>query len=75
MVMSREQNARQDHDVKIVNEYFEKVAQFEYPFGKNPDKSNSIHEETKNRSTSENAFLLLGADSFVFQFAIQKHEI
>jgi len=73
MVMSREQNARQDHDVKIANEYFERVAQFKY-FRTTLTSQNSSHEEIKNRSKSENALLLFGAESFVFQFAIQKHE-
>jgi len=42
MVMSLEQNARQDHDVKKANEYFERVAQFKY-FGTTLTSQNSIH--------------------------------
>jgi len=73
MVMSREQNARQDHNLKIANEYFDRVAQFKY-LGTTLTSQNSIHEEIKNRSKSENALLSFGAESFIFQFAIQKHE-
>jgi hypothetical protein len=71
--MSREQNARQDHNVKIANEYFERVAQFKY-LGITLIGQNSIHEEIKNRSKSENALLSFGAESFVFKFSVQKYE-
>jgi len=71
--MSREQNARQDHNFKIANEYFERVAQFKY-LGTTLTGQNSIHEGIKNSSKSENGFLSFGAESFVFQFSIQKYE-
>jgi hypothetical protein len=73
MVMSRGHNARQDHNVKIANEYFERVAQFRY-LGTTLTSQNSTHEEIKNISQSENALLSFGAECFVFHFAVQKHE-
>jgi hypothetical protein len=38
MLLSRHQNAGQNHDIKIANRCFENVAQFRY-FGNNDNKS------------------------------------
>jgi len=54
MVMSREQNAGQSHNIKIDYSFFERVKQFEY-LGTNLTNQNFIQEAIKNRLTSGNA--------------------
>jgi hypothetical protein len=48
MLLSRHQNAGQNHDIKTDNRWFENMAMFEYSEMRvtNP---NLIHEEIKNR--------------------------
>jgi len=48
------------------------MEQFRY-LGKTITNENSIQEEIKSRFKSGNAPLSFGAESFVFQFAIQKY--
>jgi hypothetical protein len=48
MVMSREQNEGQNHDIKIDNKSFERVEQFKY-LGTTLKNRNSIHDEIKSR--------------------------
>jgi hypothetical protein len=81
MFMSRDQNSRRSHSMKIDNSSFDWVEEFQY-FGTNLTNQNSIQEGIKsilkpgntcyhsvqNLSSSS----LLCAESFVFQFAIQK---
>jgi hypothetical protein len=58
--------------MKIDNGSFVKVEEFKY-FGTNLINQNSVQEEIKKRLKSGNECLLLfGAESFVFQFAMQK---
>jgi hypothetical protein len=64
MVMSRDRNAGRGHGVKIDNRSIERVEEFKY-LGATLTDQNSIQEEIKGR-------LKLGAESFVFQVAIQK---
>jgi sorting nexin-29 len=54
MVMSRNQNAGHDHNIRIVNKSFERVEGFKY-LGATLTKRSSIHEEMKSRSKSGNA--------------------
>jgi hypothetical protein len=54
LVMSRDQNAGQSHNIKIHNSSFERVEQFKY-FGTNLTNKNSIQEKIRNRVKSGNA--------------------
>jgi hypothetical protein len=51
MLMSRHQNAEENHNLKIANGFFENVAMFRY-LGTN---RNLVHEEIKSRLNSRNA--------------------
>jgi hypothetical protein len=53
MVMSREQNAGHNHNIKIDSKYFERVEQFKY-LGTTLTNRNSIQEEIKSRLKSRN---------------------
>jgi hypothetical protein len=55
MVMSRNQNAGQNQNIKVDNKSFERVEQFKY-FGTSLTNRNSIQEEIKSRLKSGNAF-------------------
>jgi hypothetical protein len=54
MLLSRHQNAGQNHDIKIGNKCFENVSQFRY-LGKTITNQNLIQEEIKRRLNSCNA--------------------
>jgi hypothetical protein len=54
MVMSRDQNAGQNHNIRIDNNSFERVIQFKY-LGTTLTNQNSIQEEVKSRLKSGNA--------------------
>jgi hypothetical protein len=54
MVMSRDQNAGQNHNIKLDNKSFEGVEQFKY-LGTALTNRNSIQEEIKSRLKSGNA--------------------
>jgi hypothetical protein len=73
MIVSRNQNAGQNHNVKIDSKSFERVEEFKY-LGTTLSNRNSIHEEIKSRLKSGNARYHSYAESFVFQVAIQKHK-
>ena len=70
MVMSRDQNAGQNHGVRIDSNTFEKVEEF-----KNLETTltfqNPIREEIKRREVRK-CLLSFGAESFVFQVAVQE---
>jgi hypothetical protein len=53
IVMSRDQNAEKDHNIKVDNKSFERVKQFIY-FGTTLTHQNSIHEDIKRRLKSGN---------------------
>jgi histidinol-phosphate/aromatic aminotransferase/cobyric acid decarboxylase-like protein len=54
MVLSRQQTAEQNHDIKIGNRCFKNVAQFRY-LGTTITNQNLIQEEIKRRLNSGNA--------------------
>jgi hypothetical protein len=54
MLLSRHQNAGQNHDIKIANRCFENVTQFKY-LGTKVTNQNLIQEEIKRRLNSINA--------------------
>jgi len=68
MVVSRDQNAGRSHSIIFDNTSFEKVEEFKY-LGTTLTNQNSVQEEIKNRLNSGNA------ESFVFQFVIQKFKV
>jgi hypothetical protein len=61
MVMSRNQNAVQNHNIKLDNKSFERVEQFKY-LGTTLTNRNSIEEEIKSRLKSGNACYHSGQD-------------
>jgi hypothetical protein len=65
MVMSQDQNAGQSHNMKIDNRTFEKEEELKN-FGATLNQ-NSVQEEIKSKLSQG-----MSAESFVFQFAIQK---
>jgi len=71
MVMSQDQNARRIHSVRIDNSNFERVEEFKY-LGKTLTNQNSNAEEIKRQNEVRKFLLSIGAESFVFQVAIQK---
>jgi hypothetical protein len=73
MVMSHNQNAGRNHNMKIDNKSFERMEQFKY-LGTTLTHQNSIQEEIRSRLKSGECLLSFGAGSFVFEFAIQKHK-
>ena len=62
MFMSRDHNAGRSYSMKIDNSSTERVEEFKY-LGTTLTNKNSIQGE---------CLLLFGAESFIFQFAIQK---
>jgi hypothetical protein len=54
MLLSRQQNAGQNQDIKIANRWFENVSQLKY-LGTTVTNQNLIHEEIKRRLSSGNA--------------------
>jgi UDP-N-acetylglucosamine transferase subunit ALG13 len=53
IVMPRDQNAGENHNVKIENKFFERAEQLRY-LGTTPTNQNSIQEEIKSRLKSGN---------------------
>jgi hypothetical protein len=54
MLLSRDQNSGQNHDIKIANRFFENVAQFKY-LGMTVTNQNLIQEKIKRRLYLGNA--------------------
>jgi hypothetical protein len=54
MLLSRQQNAGENHDINIANRFFENVAQFRY-LETTVINHNRIQEEIKRRLNSSNA--------------------
>ena len=71
MIMPRDQNAGRSYSMEIDNSSIESVEGFKY-LGTTLRNKNSIQEEIKSRLKSRECLLLFGAESFIYQFAIQK---
>ena len=69
-VISWDQDAEQNHNIKKGNKLFQKVDQFKY-LGTTLTNQNSIHEETK---MSGKACFHSLQNLFVFLFAVQKNK-
>jgi len=69
--MSRDQNTGRSHSMKTENNNFGSAKELKY-LGTISTNQNSIQGEPKSRLNLGHAFLSFGAESFVFQFAIQK---
>ena len=69
MVMHQDQNAGQSHSIRIDNSSLERVEEFKYLETTLPNQ-NSIQEEIEIRE----CLLSFDAESFVFQFAVQKYK-
>jgi hypothetical protein len=54
MIMSHHPNSGQNHNIRIVNESFEKMAKFKY-LGMTLTDQNDIHDKIKHRLNSGNA--------------------
>ena len=63
--MSRDQNARLSHNIKTDNSYSERVLR------NNLNKSKFYSGRNLEQIEARECLLLFGAESFVFQFAIQ----
>ena len=68
MVISRDQNAGQNGNIRIGNKSFETVEQFKY-LGTALANQNTIHEE---QIEGGECLLSFGSESLVFQFTNQK---
>jgi hypothetical protein len=68
MVISRDQNAGRSHRIKIDNSSFERVEEF----GNNLNKSKFYSGRNKELIQVRECLPSFGAESFVFQSAIQK---
>ena len=71
MVMSRYQDAGRSHSIKTDNNSFERVEGFKY-LGTPLTDQNFIQGEIKRRLKIEECLPSCAAESFVFQFPIQK---
>jgi len=69
MVMSGDQRAVRSHNIKTENNPPERVEKIKY-LGTTLKNQNLIQEDMKSRG----CLLSFGAESFVFQFAIQKYK-
>jgi len=67
VVMTRDQNAERSHNIKTDNRSFERVEKFKC-LGIMLTNQNFIQDEIEVRK----CFLSFGAESYVFQFFIQK---
>ena len=73
IVMSGDQNAGRSHSMNTDNSCFGRVQEFIY-LGTTLTNQILIQEEIKRSLKSGNVLLSFGAESFVFQFAIQKYK-
>ena len=69
--MSRDKDTGRSHNIKIDNCSFEMVEEFEY-LGTTLTNKNSIQEQNEEQIEVEECLLSFCAESFVFQFTIQK---
>jgi hypothetical protein len=69
MLLSRHQNAGQNHDIKIANRSSENVEQFKY-LGMTVTNQNLIQEEIMRLLISGNACYHSSPEPFVFSYAV-----
>jgi ABC-type phosphate transport system ATPase subunit len=74
MVNPGDQNAGRSHIIKTDNSFFERVEKFKY-LGTILANQRSIQEEIKKQIEIREFLQSFGAESFVFQFAIQKYKV
>ena len=72
MVMSRDQNARRRHNVKIDCNSSENVEHIKY-FGTTVTNQNSVQEEIKEQNAARECLLSFGKNSLFLQFAVEKY--
>ena len=70
MIMSRDQNAGRSYSMKSDNSSIERVEEFKY-LGTTLTKKILFRNKLRQIEVGE-CLLLFGAESFIFQFAIQK---
>jgi hypothetical protein len=63
MLLCREKNAGQYHDLKVGNKSFKSVEQFKY-----------LVTTLTNQIVLRECLVSFGTESFIFQFAIQKYK-
>ena len=71
MRLSRDQNARRNHSTKIDNSSVERVEEFKY-LGTTLTNKKFYSGTNEEQIEVRECLLSFGAESFVFQFAIQK---
>jgi hypothetical protein len=72
--MPRDQNAGQNHYIKIDNKSLERVDQFRYL--EITLMNQKVHSgRNKGQTEVRKCFLSFGAESFVLQLAIQKYKV
>jgi hypothetical protein len=69
MLLSRHQNAMQNHGIKIANRWFENVAQFKY-LGTTVTNQNLIQEEIKRLNVGNACYLPFSQEPFFFLPAV-----
>jgi hypothetical protein len=70
MIVSRHPNSGQNQNIKIANDWFEKVAKFKY-LGTTLRNQNNIHDEIKNRLNS-GMLAIIQSKMFRLHFSHQK---
>jgi len=73
MIMSRDQNAVQNHDMKTDNKLFEKGGIVQI-FGNSFHVYKLYSERNEEQIEVKECLLSFDSESFVFQFAIQKYK-
>jgi len=71
--MSRDQNAGQNQNIRTDNKSADRVEKFKYLRTTLTDQ-NSIQEKNEQLNEFRECLLSYSAESFVFQFAIQKYK-
>jgi hypothetical protein len=73
MVMSRDQNAGQNYNRKSDNQSFDRVEEFKY-LVTTPTNKISFRKKLRTNCSVREYLLSFGAESFLFQSAIQRYK-